>query len=127
MNIKKLITGLTITMLLSSGAANADWGDVYYCQMTNFLDITLEGKQTNYKVEKFQFKLDQTKNAMVFGSTGYFQDQVIELVTGMNWPSQEAWHANDTYSSTYFAEGKFLYTRNGSTGVTAASADCDKF
>ena len=35
MGIKKIITGLTFLMLLGSGAANADWGDVYYCQMTS--------------------------------------------------------------------------------------------
>ena len=127
MNIKKIITGLALSMLLSSGTANADWGDVYYCQMTNFDEITLEGEKKSWKLEKFQFKLDQTKNAMVFGSTGYFKDQVIELVIGMNWPSLEKWHAKDTYSSIYFAEGKFLFTSNGHAGVTAASADCDKF
>ena len=127
MNIKKIITGLMLSMLLGSGAANADWGDVYYCQMTNFVDIKLEGEKKNYKLEKFQFKLDQTKNAMVFGSTGYFQDQVIELVTGMNWPDIESWYANDTFSMTYFDKGKFLYTRNGSSGIKSISADCDKF
>jgi len=27
--------------------AAADWGDVYYCQMTNFNKITLEGEMKN--------------------------------------------------------------------------------
>ena len=67
MSIKKIITGLALLMLMSSGIANADWDDVYYCQMTNFIGITLDGKKQNYTLEKFQFKLDQTKNAMVFG------------------------------------------------------------
>ena len=64
MSIKKIITGLALLMLMSSGAANADWGDVYYCQMTNFIEVKPNGDLTNYKLEKFQFKLDQTKNAM---------------------------------------------------------------
>ena len=110
-------------MLLVSEMSVADWGDVYYCQMTNFLRISLEGKKINYKLEKFTFKLDQTKNAMVFGSTGSFADEVYELVTGMNWPSREAWYAKDYYSTTYFREGKFLYTSNGLTGATVVSAD----
>ena len=127
MSIKKIITGLTLSLLLSSGVANADWGDVYYCQMTNLINTTLEGEKKNYKLEKFQFKLDQTKNAMVFGSTGYFADSVKELTTGRNWPSKEKWYASGTSSIAYFDEGKFLYTRNGSMGIVSISADCDKF
>ena len=127
MNVKTMITGLALSMLLSSGTANAAWGDVYYCQMTNSFGITPEGEVKNYTLEKFQFKLDQTKNAMVFGSTGYLGDSVVELVTGMNWPDIESWYANDTFSMTYFDKGKFLYTRNGSSGIKSISADCDKF
>ena len=127
MTIKKLVVGSMFSMLLGSGVANADWGDVYYCQMTNLLEITVEGEKKNYKLEKFQFKLDQTKKAMVFGSTGYFKDNVVELVTGGNWPSQESWYANDTYSSTFFDNGKLLFTRNGHSGARIISADCDKF
>ena len=114
-------------MLLGSGAANADWGDVYYCQMTTFLGITLEGEKKNYKLEKFQFKLDQTKNAMVFGSTGYFKDMVYEQVIDLSFPSQELWFAQGLISSTYFEKGKFLFTYNGSIGVSVKSADCEKF
>ena len=127
MNIKKLVVGSMFSMLLVSNMAAADWGDVYYCQMTNNLKISLEGEKINYKLEKFSFKLDQTKNAMVFGSTGSFGNEVIELVTGRNWPRQERWYANDKYSMTFFNEGKFLYTSNGSIGATVVSADCEKF
>ena len=115
------------SMLLVSEMAAANWDDVYYCQMTNLLQITLAGEKTNYKLEKFQFKLDQTKNAMAFGSTGYFKDVVLELVKGDNWPRLETWYANNKYSKGYFAEGNFLFTSNGHSGVVAASADCDKF
>ena len=127
MTIKKSIVGSLFSMLLVSEMAAADWGDVYYCQMTNSLGITVEGEMESWKLEKFQFKLDQTKNAMVFGSTGYLGDSVVELVTGMNWPDIESWYANDTFSMTYFDKGKFLYTRNGSSGIKSISADCDKF
>ena len=127
MNIKKLVVGSMFSMLLGSEMAAADWGDVYYCQMTNLLDITLEGEKRNYKLEKFQFKLDQTKNAMVFGSTGYFKDSVIELVKGRNWLKLEVWFAKDEYSMTYFEGGKLLNTYNNSLGAVVVSADCDKF
>tara|TARA_R100001377_G_scaffold71882_1_gene47582 strand:- start:34 stop:417 length:384 start_codon:yes stop_codon:yes gene_type:complete len=127
MNIKKSVVGLMFSMLLVSEMAAADWGDVYYCQMTNNLTILPEGKKENYTPEKLQFKLDQTKNAMVFGSTGYFANIVIELFTGRNWPSQEKWYANNKYSMTFFNEGKFFYTSNGSIGATVISADCEIF
>ena len=126
--MKRIITGLTLLMLLSSGTANADWGDVYYCQMTNFNRISFEGETLKkQKLEKFKFKLDQTKNAMVYGSTGYFEDTVQELTKGLNWPDIERWYSSDQYSVTHFSEGKFLYTFNSSEGMVVFSADCDKF
>ena len=125
MSIKKIITGLTLSMLLGSGAANADWGDVYYCQMTNFNGLTIEGEQKNFKLERFQFKLDQTKNAMVFGSTGYFTDIETELVD--DWLNLESWTAKRPYLMITFEGGKFLYTRTGLSMAEIVSADCDKF
>ena len=126
MTIKKLVVGSMFSMLLGSEMAAADWGDVYYCQMTNFLEITLEGEKKSYTPQKFQFKLDQTKNAMVFGSPGYFTDSVIELVTGSSFPTIEVWDANGKYSIIYFEKGKFMYTQNA-VGALVISADCDKF
>ena len=127
MSIKKIITGLALLMLMSSGAANADWGDVYYCQMTKYTITNLEGEQTNHPPGRFQFKLDQTKNAMVFGSTGYFlKHEVFELTTGRNYPSQEYWYANALDSIIFFRSGKFMFTRNGFSAIVV-SADCDKF
>ena len=126
MTIKKSIVGSLFSMLLVSEMAAADWGDVYYCQTTNNNEITLEGEMKNYKLEKFQFQLDQTKNAMVFGSTGYFQDEVIELTTGANSPSQESWYAYDEYK-IFFEKGKFLYSSVFPDGIVSISANCDKF
>ena len=128
MTIKKSIVGSLFSMLLVSEMAAADWGDVYYCQMTNFDEIMVEGEKKSWKLEKFQFKLDQTKNAMVFGNTGMFKGEVYKLTKDKNFPEQEFWYANDSYSITYFREGKFLYASNvGGSGITSVSADCDKF
>ena len=128
MTIKKSIVGSLFSMLLVSEMAAADWGDVYYCQMTNFDEIMVEGEKKSWKLEKFQFKLDQTKNAMVFGNTGIFKDQVYKLTNFGNFPGLGRWYANSKYSMTYFQEGKFLYTTNGAVvGIISISADCDKF
>ena len=118
---------LLITLMLVSPFSFADWGDVYYCQMTENLEVSLEGKRTEYILKKIQFKLDKTKNAMVFGKSGIFKDVVMELREGSNWPAQETWHADGLFIMAYFDEGKFLYSFTGSQGLTAISADCDKF
>jgi len=118
---------LLITLMLVSPFSFADWGDVYYCQMTNYLGTSLEGKRTDYILEKIQFKLDKTKKAMVFGKSGVFKNIVMELREEMNWPAFEAWYADGEYSMSYFEKGKFLYVSTGSTGSVSLSADCDKF
>ena len=89
---------LLITLLLISPFSFADWDDVYYCQMTTYSGVSLEGKRTNYILEKFQFKLDEAKNAMVFGSSGVFAGSVIKLSDGRVWPAQETWYSNTAYS-----------------------------
>ena len=141
MNVKKLITGLTLSILFSSGTANAGWGDVYYCQMTNNNEISIEGETLEkHKLEKFKFKLDQTRNAMVFGNTGHFKDQSFLLSADMTNDKDpefvttqalllqmEIWYANSEDSNTKFSKGKFLYASVSSSGVQIISADCDKF
>ena len=118
---------LLITLILISPFSFADWGDVYYCQMTNLSNTTLEGERTDYLLQKFTFKLDKTKNAMVFGKGGYFNnDEELELREGLSWPSMEVWYAKDKYSVSYFKEGKLLFTIV-TLGITSISADCDKF
>jgi hypothetical protein len=118
---------LLITLLLISPFSFADWDDVYYCQMTNSLGITVEGKRTNYTLQKFTFKLDKTKNAMVFGKDGWFKNSKLELREGAAFPSQEYWFADGLYDRASFDKGKILYAMVGDRDVTTISADCDKF
>ena len=118
---------LLITLLLISPFSFADWGDVYYCQMTFHSQSELESERTNYKLEKFTFKLDKTKNAMVFGKKGYFANTETKLVEGMSYPSQEKWNAEGDYDRLVFKEGKFIYSWTGRSGITTMSADCEKF
>ena len=117
---------LLITLLLISPFSFADWGDVYYCQMTTYSETTLEGERTDYKLEKFQFKLDEAKRTMVFGNSGFFEDHVMELVDGQNFPSQELWAANGVLSRSYFKKGRFVWSGVG-ISITSISANCDKF
>ena len=126
MNIKKIITGLALSMLLSSGTANADWGDVYYCQMTSFNSLTIEGEKESWKLEKFKFKLDQTKKTMEFGTGGYLNNISFELEVGAFFPSEELWYAKSFVGIVKFEEGKFLLAAI-SEDLKTISANCDKF
>ena len=120
---------LLITLLLISPFSFADWGDVYYCQMTTFSITILKGERTDYQLEKFQFKLDKTKNAMVFGSTNHFL--LGELTINMlSAPHLEWWFATLPMFppwSAYFREGKFLSTSINMKETISISANCEKF
>jgi hypothetical protein len=119
---------LLITLMLISPFSFAGWGDVYYCQMTTFSNISFEGKRTDYILEKFQFKLDKTKNAMVFGSSGYFKNTVQNLRPLASFPAIETWYADGDYSKSFFKDGKFIEaTVSGEFGIISMSANCDKF
>ena len=120
---------LLITLLLISPFSFADWGDVYYCQMTNFVGITLDGETTNDPLEKFQFKLDKSRNAMVFEDMGSFAlGEMMNLVADRSLPANEQWFVSDESGLGFFRKGKFLYASViGAYGTITVSADCDKF
>tara|TARA_R110002072_G_scaffold41331_1_gene116233 strand:- start:1087 stop:1455 length:369 start_codon:yes stop_codon:yes gene_type:complete len=119
---------LLITLLLISPFSFADWGDVYYCQMTTNASTNLDGKRTDYLLEKFQFKLDKAKQAMVFGGKGYFSGTEAKLSPNKQWPLLEAWYAASEYATYVYADGQFVYAYMGlARGLSAVSADCDKF
>ena len=118
---------LLITLILVSPLSFADWGDVYYCQMTSLVDTFIDGTVKQYKLQKFQFKLDEEKKSMVFGQSGYFINSVKPLLDdGSAFPSQESWWAGDRFSTLTYRKGKFLYAAIGDD-VTSISANCDKF
>ena len=125
---------LLITLLLISPFSFADWGDVYYCQMTNNIGVTLEGERANYTLERFTFKLDKTKQALVFGKDGYFdtfelfndkaeERAVTKFYTGEEWLADGK--RGSRRSTVYYNNEKFLYGQTG-TKSFLISADCDK-
>ena len=126
MTIKKLVVGAMFSMLLGSGVANADWGDVYYCQMTQQVGITPDGQMTRYTLDTFQFKLDKVKNAMVFGNKSYLKNEVHEIDYFSNNDSVLL-TAQGKLSHTSFNNSKFVYSHVHLMGLMSITADCDKF
>jgi len=100
--------------------------------MTHFGDQSENGKMTTFPPKKFMFKLDQAKNAMVFGSrdgivSGTFGADVLELNKELYWPSKEMWEASKYGVMVNFTNGNFMYSWTTATLVRTISADCDKF
>ena len=118
---------LLITLMLISPFSFADWGDVYYCQMTGHITLDTEGAITNWRLDKFQFKLDSTEKAMVFGKGGFFADFKMTLDQNRVWERTEDWVARGNHDVIRFDKGKLMYSSARSTGIISISADCDKF
>ena len=127
MRIKKLIIGLILSSLLGSEMAAADWGDDYYCRMSNHMKVFFNGRQQNERLETFQFKLDKARNAMVFGSKGLLKNEVYVINVGMSDPKKEIWVAQDMFTKTFFNQGQFAFAIVGPRGVFSITADCKKF
>lgn len=112
--------------MLISPFSFADWGDVYYCQETSFVITGHSGNLNEVELGKFQFKLDETANAMVFGSGGTLADKVVQLRKGSKLGG-ESWFAENKLHRISFSQGKLLYTMTGIASASLMSADCDKF
>ena len=118
---------LLITLLLISPFSFADWGDVYYCQMTHASSLTMNGESTARPLDKFVFRLDQEKSAMVFSGSGYFFDTEYKLREGHIFLSQESWYADGQWQSLAYDKGKMLFSAVGyPAGINTISADCEK-
>ena len=118
---------LLLALLLISPFSFAGWGDVYYCQMTSRTYTETSGKTSNYPLEKFTFKLDKTLGAMVYGGKGFLGNTIDYLHLDVSNPLVESWQAGQRYSMTRFYKGSLQTSLNSPLGITAISADCDKF
>lgn len=118
---------LLLTLLLVCPFSFADWGDVYYCQMTSFVVTNSDGTVEQYKQQKFQFKLDSTEKAMVFGKGGMFHERKLTVDPNVSWVKGNSWWASTKSSLISFDKGVLMFSRVYTTSIYSISADCDKF
>jgi len=124
MSITSLMKNLLLALLLISPASFADWGDVYYCQMTNSSTVNNQGIRKSHILEKFKINLNKEENAVIFGSTSAFEHDSIEV----DWLFDERLTAKGDYSLLRMDHGKFHYAFIWiGTGIYVITADCDKF
>ena len=122
MNNKKITTALTLLLLLGSGMAGAEWGDVYYC-VTKTADKTdFYGVKTKIELGNgFKFKVDKTRNGMVVGHGEFMEvHQDLSLVG-------ESWSAEGSIDFFHIDNGRFIYSINTLWGIEVSTGTCDKF
>lgn len=96
--------------------------------MTNSIVIDADGTFKEHKPQRFQFKLDEARNSMVFGKGGYFNNKIKPIDPALTLPSDDFWTASEGFFTLTYRDGKFLYSYNMSyRSITAITADCDKF
>jgi len=125
MKMKKLL----ITLLLISPFSFADWGDVYYCDMTSFVEVSVEGTVTQYKLQRFRFTLDDDEmGAVRFGEGGYLDGTYLPVERDTWMPNIPNFAASTESVRVTFRKGKFKYTDNFiNQAGTLITANCDKF
>ena len=121
--MKKTLLILFLSLLSTQGFAKV--GDVYYCEMTQAIELK-EGRLINYIPQKFKFTID-SDNMIKFGlDSNYFKGSAFEVIEFSN--NGEQFYGDNfeySYGDFYFA----LVFRWPSTDVdaltaTAVSATC---
>ena len=123
-----------LALILISPMSYADWGETYFCTMTQFVEVSRKGQMNNWKEENFKYQLNEERPKMVFGNSSYFKGLKFNNVAPpialyLGDPDPEAdWIATSALGSTtiFFNGESFLYT-SLSDKTIVISADCDSF
>ena len=118
-------TILVLIFFLLSTHSFAKVGDVYYCEMTQAIELK-EGKLVNYIPQKFKFTIE-SDNIIRFGlDTNYFRGSAFEVIEFSN--DGEQFYGDNfkyTYGDFYFAEVfRWTSTEVDTLTATAVSATC---
>jgi len=118
-------TLLVLIFLLLSTQSFAKVGDVYYCEMTQAIELK-EGKLVNYIPQKFKFTIE-SDNKIRFGlDTNYFRGSAFEVIEFSN--NGEQFYGDNfkySYGDFYFADVfRWPSTDVDTLTATAVSATC---
>ena len=116
---------LTLIFLLFSTQGFAKVGDVYYCEMTQAIELK-EGKLINYIPQKFKFTVE-SENIIRFGlDANYFRGSAFEVKEFTE--NGEQFYGDNfeySYGNFYFAEVfRWVSTDVDKLTATAVSATC---
>jgi len=118
-------TLLTLIFLLFSTQVFAKVGNVYYCEMTQAIELK-EGKLINYIPQKFKFTIE-SENMIRFGlDANYFRGSAFEVIEFSE--NGEQFYGDNfeySYGNFYFAEVfRWISTNVDKLTATAVSATC---
>ena len=115
---------LTLFFLLFSFSALSGEGDVYYCETNKFTTIEKNNIKEN---QNFKFKFKRTKNEIIFGKGGYFEN--VELI--VNYSAGERFGGGGNYSRFYVQDSIFtlaiVVNVPSDHRINAIVATCDFF
>ena len=121
--MKKILLILILSLLSIQSFAKV--GDVYYCEMTQAIELK-EGRLINYIPQKFKFTVE-SENVIRFGlDTNYFSGSAFE-VREFSENGEQFYGDNFEYSygNFYFAEVfRWVTTDVDKLTATAVSATC---
>ena len=118
-------TILVLIFFLLSTNSFAKVGDVYYCEMTQAIELK-EGRLINYIPQKFKFTID-SDNIIRFGlDSNYFRGSTFKVIEFSD--NDEQFYGDNfeySYGNFYFAEVfRWLSTDVDQLTATAVSATC---
>ena len=118
-------TILVLIFFLLSTNSFAKVGDVYYCEMTQAIELK-EGRLINYIPQKFKFTID-SDNMIRFGlDSNYFRGSTFEVIEFSN--NGEQFYGDNfeySYGDFYFAKVfRWASTEVDTLTATAVSAVC---
>ena len=118
-------TILVLIFFLLSTHSFAKVGDVYYCEMTQAIELK-EGRLINYIPQKFKFTID-SDNMIRFGlDANYFKGSIFEVIEFSN--NGEQFYGDNFeyfYGDFYFAKVfRWVSTEVDTLTATAVSATC---
>jgi len=121
--MKKTLLVLIFFLISTQGFAKV--GDVYYCEMTQAIELK-EGKLINYIPQKFKFTIE-SENIIRFGlDTNYFRGSVFEVIEFSD--NGEQFYGDNfeySYGNFYFADVfRWLSSDVDTLTATAVSATC---
>ena len=121
--MKKTLLAFIFFLLSTQGFAKV--GDVYYCEMTQAIELK-EGKLINYIPQKFKFTVE-SENIIRFGlDANYFRGSAFEVIEFSD--NGEQFYGDNfeySYGNFYFAEVfRWVTTDVDKLTATAVSATC---
>ena len=121
--MKKTLLVLIFFLISTQGFAKV--GDVYYCEMTQAIELK-EGKLINYIPQKFKFTIE-SENIIRFGlDANYFRGSAFEVIEFSD--NGEQFYGDNfeySYGNFYFADVfRWLSTDVDTLTATAVSATC---